>query len=457
MSRLIYPSFAKDRGPLYWLRPSNLAASRNTFFRMDYSNEWRQTFDERYRLFGADAAIDRSVSFERLLGRSLDDGFRFVILGDTGEGDKSQYGLNPLLRAVNPDFMIINGDIAYPAGRMSGEGKNDYLHGFFEPYRNFHCPIWAVPGNHEYYSDLNGEEFWQVFCSRTCAGLWDEYGLRLVPQPGSYWEMRDRTGQSKLVVIGLDSGKKANLDGDNDWWQFWKRKISPDGAQHTWFESRLRRAQDAGDSVIVLFHIPALVREKHEEKYLNTLHRILASYSCVRLVVCGHEHNYQSYTPDMFQRYLREKQLRGSINNPDPPHYIVAGSSGAALASTTFGDEYKTEVRFPSPSDYQKYVNALTRNTSFLQKWAVAKIGSAIEDHAHDNDDPYFLTFLLVEVGPQAAGPWKAKITPVFLRNVAELFSAHPDDFPVDVQTTVAPTNTPGFAECFQHHLSITL
>jgi len=62
--------------------------------------------------------------------------------------------------------------------------------------------------------------------------------------------------------------------------------------------------QAAGRKVIVLFHIPALVRGREEVEAMKSLHRILMSDSCVRLVLCGHEHNYQRYTKEEFARFV---------------------------------------------------------------------------------------------------------------------------------------------------------
>ncbi len=146
----------------YWLRPKNLIASRNSFMRVDYSNEWKYQF-------GDPNPPNRSVPLSHLLKPETNhkEGFRFIILGDTGEGDRSQYGLLPLIRKFNPDFLVINGDIAYPAGRIGmNPGEDDFIAGFFKPYSNFNCSIWATPGNHEYYSPNNGRDFYDVFCTR---------------------------------------------------------------------------------------------------------------------------------------------------------------------------------------------------------------------------------------------------------------------------------------------------
>src|ERR1700722_14529820 len=143
--RVEYPTIAGNRGPGFWLKPANLIAARRAG-RVDRSGEWRAR-NERSIPAGPPDQEPRTRSYQELLPRGFDpssETMRIVILGDSGEGDRSQYGLVPLIRALNPHFMIINGDVAYPAGR-----EIDYVEGFFEPYNDLGIPIWAVPGNHE--------------------------------------------------------------------------------------------------------------------------------------------------------------------------------------------------------------------------------------------------------------------------------------------------------------------
>src|SRR5829696_4898866 len=154
-TEFIFPKLSGLRGPGFWLNPINWVASRKKF-RRDHTVEWRQRYEH-----DSPAAPDRVTDFTELTGQQhLSEGFSFIILGDTGEGDKSQYALLPLIRALKPDFMVINGDLAYPAG-----SEDDFLEGFFQPYQNLGIPIWAVPGNHEYYSPQNGREFFDLFCT----------------------------------------------------------------------------------------------------------------------------------------------------------------------------------------------------------------------------------------------------------------------------------------------------
>ena len=74
----------------------------------------------------------------------------FVVLGDTGEQDASQFVVCPALsaavRAHHPGFVLIMSDVIYPAGDV-----DDYRDGLYRPYRsddpNFHVasPLLALP------------------------------------------------------------------------------------------------------------------------------------------------------------------------------------------------------------------------------------------------------------------------------------------------------------------------
>lgn len=454
MADIRYPPLAKDRGPGFWLRPKNLLASQRKL-RLDYSNEWRYSF-------GSPPTQDRSVPISALIKPAVDGSFRFVILGDTGEGDRSQYGLVPLIRALQPNFVIINGDVAYPSGRAGSGNRNDddFLCGFFEPYRNLGIPIWATPGNHEYYSPGNGQEFYEIFCTRKFDRLWSGYGLpHTILQPGMFWELRD--DRSKLVVIGVDSGKTANLDGDNDWWQIWKRHIEPDKTQHSWLDNRLRRAQESGDRVLVLFHIPALVNEDHKEKYLNTLHRIIAGYPCVQVVICGHEHNFQNYSANTFERYLKAHHTT-PLSPVSSPHYFVAGSSGAALAGTGFRTGAFPSERFPDPNEWREVASIGRRAVSGLKLDSTVfgqVVGRLEESAAEDGDAAVYLSLILVDVKPRSAQGEKMKVvvTPVLMDDLQHLFGSLGQDVIVNVTDPNPPVDQNEVEKCLRRHQPVEL
>lgn len=407
--RFQWPNFGKNRGPGYWLNPFNLWAGRHRF-RTDHSNEWRY---ENFRLTTVAPTPpgfitgERSRSYQWLLGRPSDGpgkdgrlGFRCVILGDTGEGDKSQYALLPIIRYLKPDFMIINGDVAYPAGAY-----DDFAQGFFAPYAGLNIPIWAVPGNHEYYSSNRGREFHTLFCSEDGRVHWDANGLVFKPQPGTYWELAEPAHPNAPVILGLDSGHSADLEGKRGGGFLGLGSSQPpDDRQHAWLEERLQKAQARNAHVVILYHIPALVNERHAgSTHLDWLHALIAQYSCIRVVITAHEHNYQRYNPGEFVLYLR-KQFTLSPVSPGPT-YLVSGAGGASLTSTTFNHGkktgFKTSDRFPAADAWDEVAPFSSRvvNSVGLGKSIAAKVvtGGRRLFGAYDEDRPEGVSLLLLD------------------------------------------------------------
>jgi calcineurin-like phosphoesterase family protein len=431
----IYPAFGVGRGPGFWLNPRNLLASRRKG-RRDESVLWRRRIESENPSPG-----DRSTDVRALLypGRPpLEQALRsfsFVVLGDTGEGDRSQYATLPLIRALNPDFLIINGDLAYPAGRVE-----DFIQGFFEPYQGLHRPIWAVPGNHEYYSPNNGREFYDIFCTRKFEALWQQYGLSFVKQPGTYWELA--APDLPFAVIALDSGMKGHFDpgGEGDY---------GDPEQLDWLSRRLENAR--GKSVLALFHIPALVNETRVHNRAARLHTLLASSPAVRAVVTGHEHGFQHYEPPVFSKFA------GLTPGPDAaaPHYFVSGASGAFLSpvevATNEGD-YPASVVFPDRDAWSAYVHRrpLRRwGFSRIAKSALARAVHGLEGAIWDQDDEQFLSLLHVEAD-KTTGGWRVSLTPYFQQDLDDLYPGVPEGTQVSVGEGLPPPPAAGLAKCRQ-------
>lgn len=455
--KLIWPDWnQKRRGARYWLRPDNLLAGRRRF-RSDHSNEWRY---EYLRVSSVpppppgenpDPAA-RSRSFSWLIGKPAANGFRCVILGDSGEGDASQYALLPVIRALAPDFLIINGDVAYPAGE-----DQDFSEGFFAPYRGLGVPIWAVPGNHDYYSANRGREFHEIFCTELRRAQWEEAGLRLKPQPGTYWELKEPGGNPGLVILGVDSGHSGDLDGKRGGGLFGLgTKQPPDQPQHDWLEWRLRLASEAGASVLLLYHIPTLVREAHvKDSHLEWLHRLIAQYPCIRLVVTAHEHNYQRYDAAVFGGYLA-RQFGAAAAAPPP--YLVAGSSGATISATDFGAGKKTgwgaAVRYPTEADWKQWAPAGLKLVAKLglDKSLFKRVVVGLETlftglaEESDADRPERETLLLLEYDPVQG----ARVRACFLDDLMKLYAHLPDDTPVHVQSGSPAVDPAALAGCFR-------
>jgi hypothetical protein len=88
-------------------------------------------------------------------GVSGNGDFSFLVIGDPGEGDASQYSLASryLKLGQNDDvkFLVVSSDVIYPAGAIE-----DYEAKFYLPFQGFAKPIYAIPGNHDWFDALEG-------------------------------------------------------------------------------------------------------------------------------------------------------------------------------------------------------------------------------------------------------------------------------------------------------------
>ena len=444
------PPIQANRGPLFWLRPANLWSSRRKLFRADHSNEWRYEFlrestapppppeypsDPQARTRPYTWLLDSNTA-----PRDPKQGFSAVILGDTGEGDASQYTLLPLIRALNPDFMIINGDVAYPAGNM-----DDFVAGFFEPYKNLRIPIWAVPGNHEYYSEGRGKEFFEVFCSTIRATSWADSALVMKPQPGSYWELAEEG--VPLVILGVDSGQAGNLDGSSFLGLF---KRDEDRIQHQWLKWRLERAEAQQTSVVLLFHIPKLVNgDSDNGVHLDRVHEIIAGSRAIKLVIAAHIHNMQWYKPDEFAKYLEALTGNVPLKRPD---YVVSGSGGATVGSTRFKGKYAADPLYPTPEEFDKFAAAGERLVAKLPDRKTI-LGDALseavnagarlfkDENSKDADQMRLQSLLYLKYAPQGG----VTVVPYYVNDLNTLY---PADATVQVQEGIPPLLGPAVDTC---------
>jgi hypothetical protein len=231
-----------------WIRPRTLWAARNdTLAKLVYDPV------DRARVAWIRLARDRAARDggdpDFIVRRGADGPISFLVLGDPGEGDASQYAVVPplLSQAGGADFMIVASDVTYPAGDSGG-----YDTKFFRPYRDLDLPIYAVPGNHDWYDGLHG------FMSHICgidqpqAPLEVGPGLRgkiarvlwrrtmrpddavlasmrkargrptqasVPPQPGPYWAI----DAGPMRIVGIDTGIVGSLDREQ---ADWLRRVS---------------------------------------------------------------------------------------------------------------------------------------------------------------------------------------------------------------------------------------
>ncbi|MGW3647130.1 metallophosphoesterase family protein [Streptomyces sp. NPDC000878] len=222
---------------LSWINPRTLWPARNGVLASwfgDPTGRTRSRWSEQRTAAGAPA--------DKVVRRSEPDRFSFMVIGDTGEGDAPQYAVVPGFLRVGQDtaFTVLASDVIYPVG-----ATDDYNTKFFRPYQDYPAPIYAIPGNHDWYEDLNG--FMRVFCDapplpadpapRPLTRAWlrsllwhrpsavDEQRLaeasklRSAPaqqaaQPGPYWAI----DAGPVRIIGIDTGLLGTLDAEQGRW-----------------------------------------------------------------------------------------------------------------------------------------------------------------------------------------------------------------------------------------------
>jgi hypothetical protein len=308
---------------LSWLSPRTLWAARNGVLASwfgDPTGRTRGRWVARREAAGAPA--------DKVIRREAGDRFSFMVLGDTGEGDDSQYAVVPgfLKTGQGTDFAVIASDVIYPVG-----ATDDYGDKFFRPYRDYPAPIYAIPGNHDWYEDLGA--FMRVFCGDTGplppeprprpltrawwrTLLWhrprpaDERRfaaareLRSAPgqravQPGPYWAI----DAGPVRIVGIDTGLLGTIDAEQG---AWLREVSRDpkpkilitGSPLYVDGERHPCAIEGGGTVDDIVRDPA--------------HRYVAA-------IGGDIHNYQRYPVDVDGRTIQ---------------YVVAGGGGAFMHAT---------------------------------------------------------------------------------------------------------------------------
>ena len=141
-TKLLPPEGVRPKS-LSWLNPKVLINSRNEIVAHihdpvpDFRRRWLSRLPDPGQL-----VVDLGY-----------DAFSFALMGDTGEGDNSQYALIPSLKRECPDarFLFICSDLIYPAASVA-----DYRYKFYWPYQTLELPIYALPGNHDWYDSLDG-------------------------------------------------------------------------------------------------------------------------------------------------------------------------------------------------------------------------------------------------------------------------------------------------------------
>jgi Calcineurin-like phosphoesterase len=297
------------------------------------------------------AGVERDFP-DLVIDRGELDDLRFIVLGDPGDGDASQYACAPALLAEESHLMVILSDVIYPAGDV-----NHYVNGFYLPYAAYKPRIYAIPGNHDWYDGLNG--FMYHFCrveglpqtvysargrsmreriarvlwrraSRPERALLSRYQHEREPgpprpvQPGPYWAL----DTPRLRLVAIDTGITGEIDKDQG---LWLERVSKDPRPK-----------------VLLTGKPIYVNNTHQPCAITEHRRFAKEARTVDDIVRDPESHYVAAIGGDVHNYQRYPiRVPGGDGGERTIQYIVSGGGGAHLSATHLIP--KVEVRRLGP------------------------------------------------------------------------------------------------------------
>ena len=358
-------------------------------------------------------ALNKGIPKEKIFSvetenESQSGDFSFIVIGDTGEGDPSQMVLRDQLIAAgkreNVKFLILSSDVIYPDGKMK-----DYETNFYLPFKGFDKPIYAIPGNHDWFDANEGfnanflehdaavitlaarlkedlktdlittdQRFENMVAA--AARLRGLYNISNGHQRAPYFEIH-RPGFS---FIGVDTGIMKTLDSK----------------QREWLEAALQRA-GTNFKIVNLghpFYVAGTDATEHHQEFRD-LYDLLRRHK-VDVAMAGDTHDFEFYK-EKYQADDGEREM----------FHFVNGGGGAYLS-------VGTALAFPENPVSQNYAH-YPRTDRLTEKivneapywkmpfvWWMQKLGgypfdSETVSGAFDfNRAPFFQSFLEVSVEP---------------------------------------------------------
>ncbi|HEY5970269.1 MAG TPA: metallophosphoesterase [Chitinophagaceae bacterium] len=253
--------------------------------------------------------------------------FSFVVIGDPGEGDASQLILKDQILSVTnqPDvkFVVISSDVVYPSGSLK-----DYEKKFWMPFKGVTKPVYAIPGNHDWYDALEG--FTATFFEPEAAQIAMEARIKkdlhisstnknkIKNMIGATAKLREEynvpTGFQKAPYFQVNAGNFVFITIETGV----EREI--DTLQATWLRNVLEASK--GKFVMVLLGHPFYAIGEYQGKMnpaFERLHQLLKEYK-VPLVMAGDTHDLEYYIE------------APKNNNEQVMHHFVNGGGGAYLS-----------------------------------------------------------------------------------------------------------------------------
>ena len=223
---------------------------------------------------------------------------RFAALGDTGSGTARQMALVERIDLLDPEFVVVAGDLAYPDGTPAQVRAR-----FTIPWSRIHhrMPIFVTLGNHDVNSD---------------GGLPILDAIALPTNDVDHSEAFYATIIRSVRLISINSEDKEN-------------DLSPGTAQRAWLERTL--AEGTARWTLVFGHraIYPGSRSGGDANLRNHLVPLLEQHG-VDIYLSGHDHVYMRTFP-MRAHTPIAKDDEPNYRAPGGPIHVVSGGGGKSL------------------------------------------------------------------------------------------------------------------------------
>lgn len=274
----------------------------------------------------------------------------FHSVGDTGSvkgpttqslvADKMVSDFDEENAADVPSFFYQLGDVVYYFGEAAY-----YYDQFYEPYRDYPAPIFAIPGNHDgvvYTGDPEAslDAFLRNFCAATASQSPDSGGLlrTTMTQPGVYFTL-----EAPFVrILGLYSNVLEDPGVISDENGTYKTLDQRQVAFLTAALKRIKKEKFAGAVIIAVHHPPFSGGTDHggsPQMLADIDGACKAAGVWPHAVFSGHAHNYQRFTR--------------TVNAMQIP-YLVAGCGGHSPLSSISGN-YRTPYKIDDELTLESY------------------------------------------------------------------------------------------------------
>ncbi|HEX4796892.1 MAG TPA: metallophosphoesterase [Humisphaera sp.] len=335
--------------------------------------------------------------------------FSFIVIGDTGEGDASQHALRDQFLALgaHPDikFLVVSSDVIYPQGVMS-----DYEAKFYLPFKGFGKPIYAIPGNHDWYDSLEAfaANFFQPEAARAtmrarrradhllttttearvdgmvdqAAFLRQQYGVQCAAQRGPFFEVQTKG----FALIAVDTGILRTIDSQ----------------QWLWLRAAMERSRGKFKMIIPGHPIYTAGHDVGEDdKGYAAFHQFLRE-SSVDVAMAGDTHDFEFYR-EAYKFDGHDRQMLHFVN----------GGGGAYISIGTALDWPKKPPMddtafYPRTDDEVAKLAVEVPRWKLPLWWWVHRLNAwpsspeALAAAFASNRAPFFQSFVEVQVKPSA-------------------------------------------------------